>query len=70
MRIVCWHTMKYHTLFFSKLGNMLQNLVSVAAVTGTLKVISHLSPDFFQISYVLLRSVISTPNSKWWYGLR
>ena len=41
MRIVCcWQTilMKYHTLFFSKLGKMLQNLSSAAVVTGALRV--------------------------------
>ena len=40
MRIVCWQTilMKYHTLFFRKLGKMLQNLSSVAVVIGALRV--------------------------------
>ena len=37
MRIVCWQTilMKYHTLFFRKLGKMSQNLSS--AVIGALR---------------------------------
>ena len=30
--------MKYHTLFFQKLGKMSQNLSSVAVVIGTLRV--------------------------------
>ena len=40
MRIVCWQTilMKYHTLFFQKLGKILQNLSSAAVVIGTLRV--------------------------------
>ena len=40
MRIVCWHTilMKYHTLFFLKLGKMSQNLSSAAVVIGALRV--------------------------------
>ena len=40
MRIVCWQTilMKYHTLFFSKMGNMSQNLSSAAVVIGTFRV--------------------------------
>ena len=40
MRIVCWQTilMKYHTLFFSKMGNMSQNLSSAAVVIGALRV--------------------------------
>ena len=40
MRIVCWQTilMKYHTLFFSKIGKMSQNLSSAAVVIGPLRV--------------------------------
>ena len=40
MRIVCWQTilMKYHILFFRKLGKMLQNLMSAAVVIGALNV--------------------------------
>ena len=40
MRIVCWQTilMKYHTLFFRKLGKMSQNLSSAAVVIGALRV--------------------------------
>ena len=40
MRIVCWQTilMKYHTFFIRKLGKMSQNLLSAAAVIGTLRV--------------------------------
>ena len=40
MRIVCWQTilMKYHTLFFRKLGKMLQNLSSAAVVIGAYRV--------------------------------
>ena len=40
MRIVCWQTilMKYHTLFFRKLGKMLHNLSSAAVVIGALRV--------------------------------
>ena len=40
MRIVFWQTilMKYHTLFFRKLGKMLQNLSSSAVVIGALRV--------------------------------
>ena len=40
MRIVCWQTilMKYHTLFFHKLGKMSQNLLSAAVVNGALRV--------------------------------
>ena len=40
MRIVCWQMilMKYHTLFFLKLGKMSQNLSSAAVVIGTLRV--------------------------------
>ena len=30
--------MKYHSLFFQKLGKMLQNLSSAAVVIGTLRV--------------------------------
>ena len=39
MRIVCWQTilMKYHTLFFRKLGKMSQNLSSAAVVIGALR---------------------------------
>ena len=38
MRIVCWQTilMEYYTLFFRKLGKMLQNLSSAEAVIGAL----------------------------------
>ena len=38
MRIVCWQAilLKYHTLFFPKLGKMSQNLSSVAVVIGAL----------------------------------
>ena len=40
MRIVCWQTilMKYHTLFFQKLGKISQNLSSAAVVIGALEV--------------------------------
>ena len=40
MRIVCWQTilMKYHILFFQKLGKMSQNLTSAAVVTGALRI--------------------------------
>ena len=40
MRIVCWQAilMKYHTLFFLKLGKMLQNLSSAAVMIGALRV--------------------------------
>ena len=40
MRFVCWQTilMKYHTLFFRKLGKMSQNLSSAAVVIGALRV--------------------------------
>ena len=40
MRIVCWQTilMKYHTLFFRKLGKLSQNLSSAAVVIGALRV--------------------------------
>ena len=40
MRIVCWQTilMKYHTLFFRKLGKMSQNVSSAAVVIGALRV--------------------------------
>ena len=36
MRIVCWQSsvMKYHTLFFRKLGKMLQNVSTAAVVIG------------------------------------
>ena len=36
--LCCWQTilMKYHTLFFSKLGKMSQNLSSAAAISSTL----------------------------------
>ena len=38
MRIVCWqmNLMKYHTLYFRKLGKMLQNVSSIAVVIGAL----------------------------------
>ena len=41
MRIVCWQTilMKYHTLFFWKLGKMSQSLSPAAVVIGALRVI-------------------------------
>ena len=49
MRIVCWQAilMKYHTLFFSKVENMSQNLSSAAVVIGILmkKTICFLSSD-------------------------
>ena len=40
MRIVCCQMilMKYHTLFLSKLGKILQNLPSAAVVIGPLRV--------------------------------
>ena len=40
MRIVCWQTilMKYHTLFFSKIGEVVANLSSAAVVIGALRV--------------------------------
>ena len=40
MRIVCWQTilMKYHTLFFQKLGKISQNLLFAAVVIGALRV--------------------------------
>ena len=40
MGIVCWQTilMKYHTLFFSKIGKVLQILSSAAVVIGALRV--------------------------------
>ena len=39
MRIVCWQTIlvKYHTLFFRRLGKMSQNLSSAAVVIGFLR---------------------------------
>ena len=38
--VCCWQTipMKYHTLFFRKLGEMSQNLSSAAVVIGALRV--------------------------------
>ena len=41
MRIVFWQTilMKYHTLFFRKLGKISQNLSSAAVVIGALRVL-------------------------------
>ena len=38
MKIVCWQTipMRYHTLFFRKLGKMSQILSSAAFVIGAL----------------------------------
>ena len=54
MRIVCWQTilMKFHTIFFFKLGKMSQNLSSVAVVIGALrdnssKIIWRKSKQFF-----------------------
>ena len=40
MRIVCWQAipMKYHTLFFRKLGKMPENLSSAAVAIGALRV--------------------------------
>ena len=40
MRIICWQIilMKYHTLFFFKLGKMSQNLLSAAVLIGALRV--------------------------------
>ena len=40
MRIICQQTilMRYHTLFFRKLGKMSQNLSSAAVVIGDLSV--------------------------------
>ena len=54
MRIVCWQTilMKYHTLFFRKLGKMSQNLSSAAVVIGALRVKSEISP-YAQQRYLL-----------------
>ena len=61
MRIVCWQTilMKYHTLFFWKLGKILQNLSSAAVVIGTLRV-NHL--DLYTNSIKLTRSLLYTGN--------
>ena len=38
--LICWQTilMKYHTLFFRKLGKMSQNLSCAAVVIGALRV--------------------------------
>ena len=49
MRIVCWQTilMKYHTLFFRKLGKISQNVSSAAVVIGALRV-KHLDLFFFR----------------------
>ena len=57
------HEISY-PIFFRKLGKMLQN-VSAAAMIGAFRgyVVTCFLPD---IIYVLLRSIISTPNSKWW----
>ena len=40
MTIVCWQTilMKYHALFFQKLGKISQNVLSAAVVIGALRV--------------------------------
>ena len=40
MRIVCWQMilMKYHTLFFGRLGKMSQNLSSTTVMIGALRV--------------------------------
>ena len=40
MRIVCWQTtlMKYHTLFFQKLGKMSQNVSSAAVGMDALRI--------------------------------
>ena len=40
--------MKYHTLFFRKLGNMLQNVSSAAVVIGALRVKAHTSNAMYQ----------------------
>ena len=50
MKIVCLHTilMKYHSLFFRKLGKMSQNLSSAAVVIGALRV---------KILYPILKTV-------------
>ena len=39
MKIVCWQTilMRYHTLFFRKLGKMSQNVSSAAVVIAVLR---------------------------------
>ena len=44
MRIVCWQTilMKYHTLFFFKLGKMSQDVSSAAVVIGALSALVQL----------------------------
>ena len=41
MRIVCWQAilMKYHTIFFSKMGKMSLNLSSAAVFIGALRVL-------------------------------
>ena len=39
--------MKYHTLFFRKLGKMSQNLSSAAVVMGALRVNPFSQTDFF-----------------------
>ena len=54
MRIVCWQTifMKYHTctLFFQKIGEMLQNLF--AAVVFVALRVNSLSPEKFHVLYL------------------
>ena len=55
MRYACWQTslMKYHTLFFQKLGKMLQNLWSAAVVIGALRLIFNArNACTFGIAYV------------------
>ena len=41
--------MKYHTLFLSKLGKMLQNLWSAAVAFGSLRVKQQFNSMFFRL---------------------
>ena len=44
--------MKYHTLFFRKLGKMLQNLSSAAVLIGALRVLGNFACFFREIKTI------------------
>ena len=58
--------MKYPTLFFSKLGKILQNLSSAAVVIGALRVRKscfhhHLPIDFYAPAMIMVGALSITP---------
>ena len=61
MRIVCWQTIlvKYHTLFFSKIGKDVANLSSAAVVIGALRV--NVSVSTASLHFVLEQGTLTDP---------